>query len=205
MDNYYSQAGQDQWVTEFYKNKKNGYFLDIGAHNGISINNTYHLEKNLDWNGICIEADPDIFELLKNNRKCKCVNIAASSKKGSVNFSQRDFSGHISDEGVSIKSDTMENILDSLNAPNHIDYMSLDVEGHEIDVLLGFPFDRYSIGIMTVEHNLYLGSSANKDGIRDILESNGYSIIRENVAHEGSEFEDWYINNKIIDSINFQK
>ena len=65
---YYSQAGQDEWVVNFFKSKKNGFFLDIGAHNGIYINNTYYLEKNLEWTGLCIEANPIIFEELRNKR-----------------------------------------------------------------------------------------------------------------------------------------
>ena len=68
----YSQIGQDLWVQETLKNKKNGYFLDIGAHDGIYLSNTYLLEKNYNWNGLCIEGNPLIVDSLKHffvNRK----------------------------------------------------------------------------------------------------------------------------------------
>ena len=52
---FYSQVGQDKWVCEYFNYKKGGFFLDIGAADGITINNTYYLEKELEWKGICIE------------------------------------------------------------------------------------------------------------------------------------------------------
>jgi FkbM family methyltransferase len=195
---YYSQAGQDEWVVKFFNEKKNGFFLDIGAHNGIDINNTYYLEKNLDWSGICIEADPVIFEDLKNNRNSICVNCAASDSVGYIKFSQDGFSGKINEltGTVDVKSNTIANILRDNNAPKIIDYISLDVEGYESKVLSKFPFDEYEFIIMTVEHNLYIGNTKNKEEIKEILLKNGYVIAVENVQHENFEFEDWYVNKK---------
>ena len=65
MTNFQSQVGQDEWVVSFFSSKGDGYFLDIGAHNGVDLSNTYYLEKELQWNGICVEADPYIFEDLR--------------------------------------------------------------------------------------------------------------------------------------------
>ncbi len=196
---FYSQAGQDKWVVDFFRSKKNGFFLDIGAHNGVDINNTYYLENELNWNGICIEADPKIFDILKKNRKCDCVNLAVSDKIGEINFIQDGFSGRIS-EGGSLKmiSSTIDLILDKYNAPTLIDYISLDVEGYESKVLSKFPFDKYEFILMTVEHNLYTGGADNKQKIKDILINNGYVISHENVKHDNLEFEDWYINKKYL-------
>src|SRR5262245_35267462 len=70
-----SQAGQDAWViNEVFGRKKNGFFVDIGATDGIDINNTYMLEKRHGWTGICIEPDPEFFRALRRNRSCICVN-----------------------------------------------------------------------------------------------------------------------------------
>ena len=88
MSRFYSQAGQDEWISSLFEFKREGYFLDIGAHNGIDINNTYFLEKELGWTGICIEADPVIFSSLASNRKCTCVNIAVSDQEGEISFLQ---------------------------------------------------------------------------------------------------------------------
>jgi hypothetical protein len=197
---YYSQAGQDEWVVKFFNEKKNGFFLDIGSHNGIDINNTYYLEKNLDWSGICIEADPNIFNILEKNRKSICVNVAVSDCIEDLNFIQDGFSGRVSESkgNIILKSNTIDNILRDNNVPNIIDYISLDVEGYESKVLSKFPFSEYGIGILTVEHNLYTGNIKNKEEIKEILLNNGYVIAFENVKHNDCEFEDWYMNKKYI-------
>ena len=197
---YYSQAGQDKWVVKFFNEKKKGFFLDIVAHNGIDINNTYYLEKNLDWTGICIEADPNIFNILEKNRKSICVNVAVSDCIETLNFIQDGFSGRVSESkgNIILKSNTIDNILRDNNAPNIIDYISLDVEGYEAKVLSKFPFNDYEIGVLTVEHNLYTGNIKNKEEIKHILLNNGYVIAFENIKHNDCEFEDWYVNKKYI-------
>lgn len=197
---YYSQAGQDEWVDTFFKSKKNGYFLDIGAYDGVHLSNTYYLENELGWDGLCIDADTDVYKDLDKNRNCKKINIAISNKSGISNFSQAGVSGRISEEGnIEVNTTSIDKILIEFNCPKIIDYISLDVEGHEYNVLEMFPFSEYKFILMTVEHNLYLGSDANKKKINEILTKNGYSIYRENVEHMGYQFEDWYINNNYLE------
>lgn len=195
---YYSQAGQDEWVVNFFNSKKNGFFLDIGAHNGVDISNSYYLEKYLGWNGICIEADPNIFNTLQNNRNCHCINIAVSDSVGEISFFQDNFSGRVleSTSSIKLKSDTLENILSETNCPDVIEYLSIDIEGFESKALSKFPFSKKEIVLLTVEHNLYTGNLINKQEIKDILTKNGYTIAVENVKHNNCEFEDWYINTK---------
>ena len=197
---YYSQAGQDEWVDTFFKSKKNGYFLDIGAYDGVHLSNTYYLENELGWDGLCIDADTDVYKDLNKNRNCKKINIAISNKSGISNFSQAGVSGRISEEGnMEVNTTSIDKILIEFNCPKIIDYISLDVEGHEYNVLEMFPFSEYKFILMTVEHNLYLGSDVNKKKINEILTKNGYSIYRENVEHMGYQFEDWYINNNYLE------
>ena len=83
---YYSQAGQDRWIDENTRGKTDGYFVDIGAFDGIEYSNTYFLEQHRNWCGICIEADITNFDKLKNNRRCTCENIAVYSCTSMVNF-----------------------------------------------------------------------------------------------------------------------
>ena len=68
------------------ENKKNGFFIDIGAYDGVYIDNTYILEKEYNWNGICIEANPIIFSELQNNRSCTCVNSILGNNEDTVYF-----------------------------------------------------------------------------------------------------------------------
>lgn len=196
MSKFYSQAGQDEWISSLFEFKREGYFLDVGAHNGIDINNTYFLEKELGWTGICIEADPAIFRSLSSNRKCTCINIAVSDQEGEISFLQDGFSGRESSSSgsIRIKTKSLREILNDQNPPKVIDYLSLDIEGMELKALMGFPFDEYEILAITVEHNLYTGKEDYKKEIKNFLENKGYLIFRENIESEGSPFEDWYIN-----------
>ena len=82
-----SQIGQDRWVFgEVFDGMRGGYFLDLGAHDGLTHSNTYKLERNYAWRGICVEANPFTFAQLKGNRKCQCVHVALSDHDEVVCF-----------------------------------------------------------------------------------------------------------------------
>lgn len=190
-NNYKSQAGQDQYVNEiFFKNKRNGVFIDIGAHDGVSYSNTWFYEKILGWTGICIECNPQIYNLLAKNRSCTCICGCISDIEGSVKFRQVD--GHNLLSGIESKLDAMDKIrLENLNANFNIidvpsyrlnnileknkiyyaDFLSLDVEGGELDILKTIDFDRFYISIITVENNYQ------KPDIALFLESKGFRFI----------------------------
>ena len=68
MSEYYGQLKQDLECLEYFKNKKDGFFVDIGAGNGKDLSNTYLLEKNYNWKGICVEPLKDPFTLCKKLR-----------------------------------------------------------------------------------------------------------------------------------------
>jgi FkbM family methyltransferase len=75
---YFSQNGQDQFLIEdVFQGKNEGFFVDIGANDGITFSNTYALEKK-GWQGLCVEPHPDVFELLRRNRSCECICAAAT-------------------------------------------------------------------------------------------------------------------------------
>ena len=191
---FYSQAGQDQWVLEKTNSKKNGYFLDIGAYDGVKYSNTLYFEKTLKWDGICIEPDLKNYQSLLKNRDCICENIAVNNFKGKVPFSSSEMGSKINDSyDYFIECDTLENILIKNNAPRFIDYLSIDVEGNEIAVIENFPFADWKFGTITIEHNLYSDGEYRKKEIQRILNKNGYIIERENVTHNGLPFEDLYI------------
>jgi FkbM family methyltransferase len=199
---FYSQADQDKWVAEFYKYKKNGYFIEVGAYDGIQTSNTYFLEKELNWSGVCIEANRQVFNSLAANRKSKNINIAVSSKKGYCNF----LGDKISDKGGdTIECDTLNNILLDNYIGNNIDYLSLDIEGAEYIALESLNFNYWDIGLITVEHNLYCTDSIEKDKIYNLLTNNGFyraiedvKCLDKNPLYYNKPYEDWYISNKYI-------
>jgi len=209
---YYSQIGQDEWVNSILNDKKNGYFVELGACDGLYLSNTLYFEKNLDWNGICIEPNDNYIEDLRKNRKCNISNELVSSFEGeTVDFSLCDvYSGIISEFNgpctqklniVKKKTNTLTNILDKFNAPQVIDYLSLDVEGEEYNILKTFTFDKYKFRCITVEHNAPKIGNKYQLLIRELLESKGYKFIKGNddILNWGhGPIDDFYIYSEFI-------
>lgn len=190
--NRYSQSGQDDWVLGIIG--KNGYFTDWGAFDGVHFSNTLKLEE-AGWKGLCIEANPNNFWLLKQNRKCKAVNMAIATYKGHLQMSDEESSSQRSEKGEClIMCDTIGNILSKNEVPKYIDYISSDLERMDAEVWEDFPFSEYSFGLATVEHCLYEGNNNFKERIMKVMLENGYVLAKENVECDGNAFEDWYMN-----------
>ena len=178
-----SQAGQDYWIyAEAFNEKEGGYFLDIGAHDGIYISNTYLLESRYNWQGICVEANPATFSELKKNRRAKCLNICLDRSEGEVDFVLRDVMGGIkgldndesnigASEVVKLKTMPLERVLSEHHAPNIIDYLSIDVEGAEERILADFDFNKYMFRCITIERPTEL--------LKKLFDSHGYVLIKE--------------------------
>lgn len=199
--NYYSQAGQDRWVNELFKGKRNGFFLDIGAYDGIATSNTFFFEKVLGWNGICVEANKNVYNSLCLNRKSINVFGAITDYNGTCGFS--GFT--ISEDSEKVPCFTLESVLNKYSAPNEIDYLSLDIEGAEYKALSTLDFERWSIKTLTVEHNLYCEGPKNKNRIFNLLSSKGFIRAVEDAPCLDKSpnvymkpFEDWYINSKYV-------
>ena len=175
---YYAQIGQDKYYVEnIIKYKRNGFFIDIGSHNGIYMSNTYTLEKFFNWNGICIEAQSNLYEQLVKNRKCITINscvwsqndiivefeipLANEIKEGNdllgrvkgLDGNEKYFKSQFKKKDIiHMKTQTFEKILDDNNSPKMIDYVSIDIEGSELEVLKFFNFDKYHINFITIEY-----------------------------------------------------
>lgn len=177
--NYFSQIQQDQYFVEnICKFKPNGTFVEIGGYDGIVGSNTYFLEKYLNWDGIVVECNPFIVEKCRSNRNCIVVDKAIYEKSnekikftipcgkdikdgiqqlcGLTNHIRennfKDFK-HSYAKTKEIYVDT-KNINDLLkeNNINVIDYMSIDIEGYELNVLKTIDFNVYKIMYIGVEH-----------------------------------------------------
>ena len=172
-EKYASQSGQDKIINNFFfKNKKKGYFIEIGAYDGIIGSNCYYFEKYLGWSGIAIEPSPFQFEKLKKNRKCKLINKAISHEIKEVEFLEvieglTQMSG-INDESFKENLDIISNnkisktksynlktlTFDQIVPKNFdIDYISIDIEGSEMNLLNSIDFDSYNIKVISVENN----------------------------------------------------
>jgi len=169
---YFSEAGQDMLVKDnFFKNQKSGFFLEIGAFDGIEGSNCYHFEKFMNWQGIAIEASPLQFEKLKKNRNCKLINIAIGSENKQVEFYEvvegftqmsginnlnfKDSFERIKKNSnskinkINIECKTFEKLIPS---DQIIDLISIDIEGNEPDVLKSINFDKYQIKVIILEN-----------------------------------------------------
>lgn len=205
MGKYYSQIGQDQYFIEnVAKGKRNGVFLDIGANDGIFDSNTAALEFDYGWTGLCIEANPMLIEALKTSRpNAKVVNCAVWNKPGEIQLevsgSNRDgvkgdllsrvttvarkddyFKEHFkeSSQKVTVKARTIIDVVkEQFGLPCSFDYMSLDIEGAELQALKGIDFSSIDIKFMTIEHG---GRDGYLDQIVNYLDDFGFKVHRVN-------------------------
>lgn len=195
-----SQLGQDIWVLEQHSYKRDGFFVEFGATDGVLLSNTYILEKLFGWKGLCAEPNPKYFEKLQKNRQCVVANSCISANTGEeVEFIFADEYGGIASYAAAdshtdkrnayanefgkatLQTISLHDFLSKHNAPRKIDFLSIDTEGSEFDILNMFPFDEWEIKCITVEHNY----SEAREKIYKLLTSNGYE--RKTV-----QFDDWY-------------
>jgi FkbM family methyltransferase len=202
----HSQLGQDLEVLKFYNNKTGGVFIEIGASDGIELSNTYLLEKTYNWTGICVEPIPDRFKLLCQNRpKSVCYDKAVYNESNkqvifdianncdllsgiSNNIDCHKRSVDANKTQIMVTTISFNDLLEKSNAPLFIDYLSLDTEGSELEILQSVDLQKYTFGLIDVEHNYV---EPRRTQIRELLLSNGYQYIREN------QWDDCYKHNSI--------
>lgn len=174
---YHSQWGQDSVVHQkFFPRRKWGVFVDVGAHDGVDINNTLFFEE-LGWTGLCIEPNPEVFARLEKNRRCPCIQGCAYSRSGTLEFQvNRGYTEALSgirecydprhldrierekrERGgestvISVPAYTLQELCDRFQI-RQIDYLSIDTEGSELEVLQGIDFSRMVIKVIGVEEN----------------------------------------------------
>jgi predicted O-methyltransferase YrrM len=189
------ELGADLWVLSKFKN---GFYVDVGCADAEEYSNTLLLEKK-GWNGICIDAFPRNF----HSRNCTVEQICLGSEDDrDVEFllgkHEQNLSGILSGlteeykdrivqtghEILRIKTVTLEKVLDKHKAPKFIEYLNLDIEGGEYDVLRTFPFEKYTFGCISVEHNF---QEPKRTLIRNLLESKGYMFEKE------VKWDDWFV------------
>jgi len=174
---FYSQCGQEKWLLEnVFQDKNDGVFVDIGAHDGLTLSNSFYLEQ-LGWTGLAVEPIPALFEKLQKNRSCICVNGCIAQQNGKRTFRQIEgyaemLSGlvdeydakhlarierEIAQHGGSYQEIEVDcfafNSLMKAHGISKIDYLSIDVEGVELEVLKGIDFSQLQISVIGVENN----------------------------------------------------
>jgi len=211
---FYSQTNQDEYLeNNIFKGYKNGIFMDIGAHDGISINNTLYFEKNNNWSGYNIEPIKSVFEKLVINRPNSInINCAVCNNNGTAKFlcntgytemisglkdnfdtrhvlrleRENEAMGSTT-EIIEVNTRTIENICDEYDI-KHIDLLSIDVEGAEFEVIKSINFDKVFIEVILFENN-YNDTSI---PIIDYLINKKYIVLKIStdifMIHEKSKF-----------------
>jgi FkbM family methyltransferase len=195
-----AQLKQDLFVLLQTNFKKDGFFVEFGATDGLNLSNTYLLEKQYQWTGILAEPLRYFHESLKKNRSCHIeTNCIWSTSNSVIDFIESDdpnfstikkfknfdlYKRHKS-QGYQVQTISLNDLLKKYNAPKIIDYLSIDTEGSEFEILNNFNFNEYHFKIITCEHNF----NKNREKIHSLLKNNGYE--RKYIGF--SNFDDWYI------------
>jgi FkbM family methyltransferase len=203
-----AENGQDFFVLDRVSYKEHGFFVDIGAADGITGSNTFILEKFYKWNGICVDPNPVFMQSLFNCRDSSVSTLCVYSETGKIlpfkfcvdnnqffgwNF-RSGLKSHLSSidqeidksfSTINVLTISLNDLLELYNAPTDIDYISLDTEGSEYSILKTFDFNKYNVKCFTVEHAF----TENRQPIYDLLTRNNYT--RVNVEQSGQE--DWYV------------
>ncbi|PVE21806.1 methyltransferase [Microvirga sp. KLBC 81] len=198
-----SQILQDLWVCYELGERRGGYFVEFGATNGLVNSNTWLLEKKYGWKGILVEPNPVWHSDLASIRSSVIDHRCVSSSTGkTVTFLTTDdadpelssiaefASGdHFADVrargvGISVATVSLNDLLLEYGAPYQIDYISIDTEGSEYDILSHFDFSKHVFSLISVEQNKKAEAK-----IEALLARNGY--VR--VFREFSHWDGWYV------------
>ena len=193
-----SQNAQDLLVLHLLEFKRNGFFVEFGATDGVELSNTFILEKNFNWGGILSEPAQIWRSRLVRSRNSfidfRCVDSVSGK---SVQFSQTKlFATHsgisefVDKDIETVKSYKVETVslldlLDHYCAPRVIDYLSVDTGGSEFSIMENYDFSKYRFKIVTIEHNMR--QDAGK--LRDLFIQNGYFHVFQDL----SDVEHWFV------------
>ena len=188
----YAAGGQDIYVAELLGRPDHGTFVDIGANDGVTISNTLYFEKELGWNGLAIEPIPAAYEKLKANRNCRTLNACISDTEGTAEFLEvegraqmlsglvtkydkqhlRRINRSIKRLGGSVTKTEVECMRIGTALArfkiDRIDFLSLDTEGGELDILQDIDFNAIPVRAISVENNYFTFA------IRDYLKNHGF-------------------------------
>ena len=185
---FHSQFGEDRYIFEHLNLPERGVFVDVGAGHPVHLSNTYFFERN-GWTGVCIDADPKQYELLKKER----ANVewaAVSSNEGEIDFSLAYFPTYSStfskDEyrgiikvpfkrTISVPAFKLETILEKHDIST-IDLLSIDVEGTELEVWQSFDSEKHKPKVLIIEYYTF-GLSDNSKSIKDFFSNSPYQLI----------------------------
>jgi hypothetical protein len=187
-----SQIFQDLFAYFFSDCKKIGTFIDFGGGNGVDLSNTYALEKKFKWKGVICEPDNRLHANILAKRKCllETKPVGNSLNKNIYFFFKGLYesctSSSFSPAAKKLKSISLNSLIKKYQLGKNIDYISIDTEGNELDIIKNFNFNKYNVKIFTIEHNF---KKKNREDIYKILKKNNYQRVFKYISY----MDDWYI------------
>ena len=197
-----AQFRQDIFALAESGFKREGYFVEFGGTDGVTGSNSYLLETQFGWKGVIAEPAARFHADLVANRSCHCDFRAVWSQTGEILdfkeakigaistlkfFESKDQYRRYRKQGKVYPVETVSllDLLIQAQAPEEIDYISLDTEGSELAILRAFDFSRFRFNAITVEHNF----GPNRSAIRKCLEEAGYRQVHQDI----SGVDDWFV------------
>lgn len=194
----HSQFSQDILALLIARGKRDGYFVEFGACDGVLISNSLLLEQEFGWKGILSEPSPYWQESLRKNRTCSIETRCVWSESGkTLLFGEMADDKYMTESGVlettliqnrdlsnqyEVQTISLRDMLREHKAPKFIDLLSIDTEGSELKILETAPFDEYEFGFICVEHKTDLQEKP----IRNLLKRHGYKqVLRDISGHDG--------------------
>lgn len=203
LQNSHAQICQDLFVAWALGDRRGGFFCEFGATDGVALSNTLYLERDRGWRGILAEPARGWHEALARNRPGaridqRCVWVRSGEMLTFQESTTRELSsigrftaadGHARKRSAgasyAVQTVSLNDLLAAHGAPAEFDYLSLDTEGSELQILQALDFARWQPRVITVEHNF----TPARDGILELLRARGY----RRVLPECSQFDDWYM------------
>ena len=203
IDRSHSQIRQDLFVLSVLNFKENGFFVEFGAADGLHLSNTYLLEKEFGWTGILAEPAKIWHSKISKNRpdtilekhcvwtetgeeleflETKNPELSTLAKSGNTDEHAQ---ARLGAERYFVRTVSLIDLLEKYSAPKNPDYLSIDTEGTEFQILNSFDFTKYQFKVITCEHNF----SGDRKKVFELLTSQGYVRVLENI----SDFDDWYV------------
>lgn len=159
----FPDTAEERLKAEFFASAQGGFFVDVGANEPQHNSQSWPLEQR-GWNGVLIEPQPELAAKLRQSRRVRIVAAACSSPENAGHAMTLHLSGpHSSLRSelavadsipygtIEVPTRTLDDILTEAGAPTPIDFVSIDVEGHEIEVLRGFDIGRWRPRLILIE------------------------------------------------------
>lgn len=189
-----SENGQDLFALFSNKYKQVGTFLEFGAYDGVTFSNTFLLEKQLNWSGVLIDPIPRHFEEMKMNRDCISIHAAVTpNKKKFVKILESPASilskpiskRSVTDKTHRVPAFTLTEIIDKYFSSTSLDFLSIDVEGEDLEILASVDLSKYEINSISVEHNNRIDS----EELLKYMKESGYELVWK--EYSGNDF--WFV------------